>query len=120
LTAGAALRSPALFGVAALAAGAVVVEAATMLPYLAAIGIIQSMGTPLVAQLGILALYCLAMTAPAVLAGAFVAVRGSRVFERIRGLVARLEYEVKATLPWIAAIVGIRLIAQSATQLGIF
>lgn len=108
-----------LLSMVALALSAAVVETATMLPYLAALGIIQSQEIPFVAQLAVLALYCVVMVLPAILLGVAVKVLGNRVFERILGVLPRLEYEAKVTLLWIAAIVGFHIAYRSAVQLGL-
>ncbi|MFW0111220.1 GAP family protein [Rothia sp. CCM 9416] len=108
-----------LLSMVVLALGAAVVESATMLPYLAALGIIQSQEIPFVAQLVVLALYCMVMALPAISLGVAVKVLGNRVFERILGVLPRLEYEAKITLLWIAAIVGANIAHRSAIQLGL-
>lgn len=104
---------------AALALGAAVIETATMLPYLAAIGIIQSSEWKFITKLFVLGAYCLVMIAPAVVAGALFQVFGWRIFDRINKIMPRLEYEAKITILWISAIVGIILVIRSIPQLGI-
>lgn len=113
-------QSAGLLGIVSLAVGAAVLEAATMLPYLAAIGIIQSLPAPFAVQLGVLGLYCLVMVAPAVLIGCVARLWGDRVFEKIFTIMPRLEYEAKVTLLWVAAIVGVLMVRNSAIQLGLF
>lgn len=100
-----------------LAMGAAVIEVATMLPYLAATGIIEALTVPLAVQLLILALYCVVMIAPALFIGAVFAAYGDRVYNRIAKAIPRLEYETKVTVLWVAAIVGIFLVVRSANQL---
>ena len=106
---------PAMVG---LALAAAVVEVGTMLPYLAAIGIIESMAVPFAVQLLILALYCVVMILPAVIVGVLFAAFGDKVYSRVVSVIPRLEYETKVTVLWVAAIIGIVLVAWSANQLG--
>ena len=106
---------PAMVG---LALAAAVVEVGTMLPYLAAIGIIESMAVPFAVQLLILALYCVVMILPAVIVGVLFAAFGDKVYSRVVSVIPRLEYETKVTVLWVAAIIGIVLVARSANQLG--
>lgn len=91
----------------ALGAGAALTEAATMVPYLAANGIITSMdiGWPL--RLALLAAYCVVMILPALVLIAAAALAGQRIWPRLERIVPTLEREAKVTLLWIAAIVGV-------------
>lgn len=102
-----------------LALAAAVTEVATMLPYLAAIGILQSLSLAFVAQLGVLAVYCVVMVSPAILIGAVAGLFGDRVFTTLIKVIPRLEYEVKITLLWLAAIAGIYLLSRSVGKLGL-
>ena len=111
--------SAGLAAMVGLAMGAAVIEVATMLPYLAATGIMQSLSVPPVAQVLILALYCVVMIAPALIIGAVFAAYGDKAYNRIAKAIPRLEYETKITVLWVAAIVGIVLTVRSANQLGL-
>lgn len=102
-----------------LAVGAAVVEAATMLPYLAAVGIIQSMDVSFLMQLLILAIYCCVMIGPAVLIGFLCNQWGDTLFSRLTHIIPRLEYEAKVTILWIAAFVGLYMTANAVNQLGL-
>lgn len=90
-----------------LGAGAALTEAATMVPYLAANGIITSMdiGWPL--RLALLAAYCVVMILPALVLIAAAALAGQRIWPHLEKIVPTLEREAKVTLLWIAAIVGV-------------
>lgn len=99
-------KSPSPWAVIALGLGAAAAEAATMIPYLAAIGIMGNMGSPWPVRLAILAGYCFIMIVPALILLTAIAIWGPRIFPRIRRLLATFEYEAKVTLLWIAAIIG--------------
>ncbi|WP_291313758.1 GAP family protein [Corynebacterium sp. UBA2622] len=103
----------------ALAAGAAVAEAATMLPYLAAVGIIETFESGTAARLLALFAYCVVMIAPASVLGVAVQLSRGRVFRRVAAVLPRLEYETKVTALWIAVIVGIHLAVRSASHLGL-
>ena len=103
----------------ALAFGAAVVEAATMLPYLAAVGIIHDSGWPFTTQLVILGGYCLIMIAPAIAVGMAFHVYGERVMARITRLIPRLEYEAKVTVLWVMAVVGFYVVGTAVSDLGL-
>jgi hypothetical protein len=71
----------------ALALGAGLVEAASMIPYLAAMGLIADMGLGFVGGSGILVLYCAVMILPGLVLAAvrlFLGGRGDRVLERVQ------------------------------------
>src|SRR5918998_1018590 len=72
-----------VMGVAVLAG---LVEVASMLPYLAAIGIIIAAGVPTAAQLGVLAGYVVVMVAPALVLFAVRRAARSRMEPRLRRL----------------------------------
>lgn len=109
-----------LAGMVSLALGAAVIEAATMLPYLAAIGIMQSFEITPLLRLALLAAYCIIMVLPAMLAGAAMGLVGDRLADRLQRWIPRLNYEAKVTLLWIAAIVGITMVYRSATALNLW
>ena len=109
-----------LAGMASLALGAAVIEAATMLPYLAAIGIMQSFEITPLLRLALLAAYCIIMVLPAILAGAAMGLVGDRLADRLQRWIPRLNYEAKVTLLWIAAIVGITMVYRSANALNLW
>lgn len=97
----------------ALGLGASLTEAATMLPYIAAMGIISDWDTPIAGQVAAIAAYCGIMVAPTVILAAIALVAGQRFFPRLEKAVSRLQYEAKVTLLWIAAIVGIYMVVNS-------
>lgn len=104
--------------VVAVAAG--LVEAASMLPYLGAIGIITSSGLGLPVSLVTLTGYVLVMVAPALaLLGLRMALdtRISPLLARVNGFLAR---HTSGAVWWIVGIIGFFLAADSATRLGLF
>ncbi|RKQ37199.1 hypothetical protein C1C97_004250 [Kocuria tytonis] len=91
----------------ALGAGAALTEAATMVPYLAANGIITAMNIGWPARIALLAGYCLVMILPALVLIGGATVLGERIWPRLEALIPTLEREAKITLLWVAALVGI-------------
>ncbi|MBS6030459.1 MAG: GAP family protein [Kocuria rhizophila] len=89
-----------------LGAGAALTEAATMVPYLAANGIITAMPVGWTARLVLLAGYCLVMIVPALVLITGAALLGERIWPRLERVVPTLEHQTKITLLWIAGIVG--------------
>lgn len=106
-------------GMVGLALGAAVVEAATMLPYLGAMGIIQSMSFGFSGKVALIAGYCIIMILPAILVAVIAGAAGPAIFPRLERAMRRLEYEAKVTLLWIAAIVGGYMAMSSALRLGL-
>lgn len=107
------VRSLAPAAMVALGLGAVLTEVATMVPYLAANGIISGMDAGWPLRLIVLAGYCLVMILPAGVLIGVAAIWGDRVWPKLEKLVLRLEREAKVTLLWIAAIVGLWMVGSS-------
>jgi hypothetical protein len=101
-----------------LAVGAVLVELATMLPYLAAIGIIAGLDAVLPVKLLVLLGYCLVMILPAVGLMTVTMLIGDRFWPRLERIIAWVEKQVAETMLWVAALVGIYLAAGAAASLG--
>jgi hypothetical protein len=103
-----ALRHPgALVGLGVVAG---LLEVPTMLPYLAASGLLVGSGAAFPVQLGVLALYCLVMILPALLllfARLALGTRADAWFERVA---AKLGGMVSESAKWIAAIGGILML----------
>ena len=103
--------------VVALLAG--LVEAASMLPYLGAVGLLASSGEPVALQVGVLAGYVALMAVPALLllAGRLLAAA------RLDGLLTRLEGWLdragREAFEWVVGIVGFLLAASAAQALGL-
>lgn len=113
-------KSLATGAVFSLALGAVVIEAATMVPYLAAIAILGTLEIAMGVRFAILALYCLVMVLPALLAIALFSVFGDRIWHRLERFLVWVERETKITLLWLAAIIGFFMTANAVQHLGLF
>lgn len=104
-------------GLVVLAAVAVLLEAATMLPYLGAVTLLAAAGLPEGVPAVVLAGYCLVMVAPALLL-----VLGRTVAaQRVEPLLQRLDRWSRRAggeaLLWVAAIAGFLLARDAATAL---
>lgn len=96
-----------------LGLGASLTEAATMLPYIAAMGIISDWDTPMTGKVVAIGSYCGVMIAPTLILASIALVAGPKFFPRLEKAIPRLQYEAKVTLLWIAAIVGIYMVIYS-------
>jgi hypothetical protein len=110
--------SPAI--VVSLALGAGLIELATMLPYLGAVGMITAAGLPVEAWVPVLAAYCAVMVAPALVLLAARVAAGRLVERPLRRLTGWLERNSAENTAWIVGIVGFLLARDAATQLGLF
>ena len=75
---------------------------------------------PPLLRIALLAVYCVIMVLPAVLAGVAMGFVGDRLVNRLQRWIPRLNYEAKVTLLWIAAIVGITMVYRSANALNLW
>ena len=100
-----------------LGLGASLAEAATMVPYIAATGIIASSPAPWPLRILTLILYCLVMIVPALVLLVLADTLGQRFLPKLVRIAPRLEYEAKVTLLWVAAILGLHLAGRSAAAL---
>jgi hypothetical protein len=117
-TAGTATRHPSALPLVGLALGAASLEVATMLPYLAAIGIITTSDVAWPASAGALAAYCLVMVAPALLLllGRLVAARA--VDPLLRRLDAWLTKNAAEMTGWVLGVLGVLLALNAMGRLG--
>ena len=102
-----------------LALGAAVLEAASMVPYLAAIGLLSTSDLSWQAMAGLLAAYCLVMIAPALLllCGRILAhARIQPLLQRINDWMVRTGQENTA---WVVGIIGFLLAADTLDGLGV-
>lgn len=101
-----------------LALGAAALEVGTMLPYLAAIGLISTSGLATGTSVGVLAAYCVVMVAPALLllAGRLVAARA--VDPLLRRLDRWLSRNAAEMTGWVLGIVGVLLALDAMGRLG--
>lgn len=102
----------------ALAVTAVLAEVATMLPYLAAIGIITAEGPGGTGNAGLLAGYCLVMIAPALVLLVGRVVARSALEGPLSRLDKWLTKNAQSTTAWIIGIVGVLLALNAAGELG--
>ncbi|WP_114907167.1 GAP family protein [Ornithinimicrobium murale] len=99
----------------ALAAG--LVEAASMLPYLAAIGLLTAAGWGMATSVGVLAGYVVVMTLPALLLLGLrlaAARQAEPLLTRVNGWLQRNKDEM---LGWVLGIIGFLLAADAASRL---
>lgn len=110
--------TPATVIVLALAAG--LVELATMLPYLAAVGLLTGSGLGLGGSSLLLAVYCVVMVVPAlVLLLARVVARGA-VEPQLQRLADWLSRNAAENTAWIIGIVGFLLLRDALSNAGSF
>ena len=101
-----------------LALGAAALEVGTMLPYLAAIGLITTSGLTTTASVGVLAAYCVVMVLPALL------LLGGRLLARrvVDPLLARLEKWLSKNAAemtgWVLGVLGVLLALNAIGSLG--
>lgn len=106
--------------VVVVALGAGVVELATMLPYLAAMGALVDSPLAFEGRLLALVAYCAVMVGPAALLP-LVRMAAARLVEApLRRLAAWLEREGPETTAWIVGIVGFLIARGAASELGLF
>jgi hypothetical protein len=108
---------PAMIG---LGLGAAALEVATMLPYLAAVGLITAADLPVAGWLATLGGYVLVMIVPALLLGGLRALAGHRaepLLERVSGWLTR---HTAGALGWVVGIAGFLLARDAVFRLGLF
>lgn len=104
-------------GVTTLALSAGTLELVTMVPYLAAIALLVSVGAPTAVSIPLLAVYCLVMILPA------VALLGLRMLvgQRADGILNRIDEfftrNADSAVGWALSIAGILLAADAASAL---
>lgn len=106
-------------GLVALALSAAAIEAASMLPYLAAIGIISSSDLSPSGSVVVLTAYCLVMITPALVLLAARTMLHERIAPTLARLEAWLSRNSREALAWILAIVGVHLTVNAAQGLGL-
>lgn len=116
--AGGVRTRPSVMPLMGLALGAVAIEVGTMLPYLAAIGLLTTSDVGWPATGGILAAYCVVMVAPALLLllGRLVAARA--VDPLLRRLDAWLTRNATDMTGWVLGILGVLLALNAFGRLG--
>lgn len=105
--------------VVGVALAAVLVEVASMLPFLAAVGLITAADLPVVGTVGIVAAYAVVMVAPALLLlGVRLALR-DRVEAPLARLAAWLRRVTDGAVYWVFAVVGLLVAGDAAGALGL-
>ena len=99
--------------VVVIALTATALEVATMLPYLAAVGIITTSGEPVAVQVGVLAAYVVVMVLPALLALALRLAARRLVEPGLARLSRWMSEKAGSAVAWVVGIVGV-LIALNA------
>lgn len=102
-----------------LALGAVSLEVATMLPYLAAIGLLASSGLAPAATVSLLAAYCLVMVLPALVLLVARTTAARAVEPLLRRLDAWLTRNAEEMTGWVLAVLGVLLVVDAAGNLGL-
>jgi len=105
--------------VTTVALGAGVVEAASMLPYLAAIGLLTTAGVGFVGNAGLLAAYVVVMVVPALALLGLRLVAHRQVgplLERVHGWLQRNKDEM---LGWVLGIIGFLVASDAIQRLGL-
>ena len=102
------------------AAVAVAVEVPTMLPYLAAIGILAATDLAAASQVGVLAGYSLVMVLPALVLAVVRGAVGRRVESPLRRLDGWLTRQADEMTGWVFGIVGFLLAGDAAQALELF
>ncbi|BCJ41121.1 hypothetical protein GCM10010168_45810 [Actinoplanes ianthinogenes] len=104
-------------GLAVLALAAAAAELTTMLPYLAAIGLLTTSGLPTAQVAVVMAGYCVLMIVPALVLLAARLAAGDRVTRLLTRFSDRMAKS--NTLAWIVGIVGFLLANDAAARLGL-
>jgi hypothetical protein len=99
----------------ALAAGAL--ELLTMLPYLAAIGLLTTSGLPAVTYLPVLAGYCVVMVLPALALAALRGALGDRIAAVLRRIDGYATRHADSAVGWVMGIAGFLLARDAAARL---
>lgn len=110
-----ALADPSGKQVVLIALGAGLIEIATMVPYLAAIGLVSSSGTPAGTRIALLAGYCALMVTPALILLVLRLTLRSRIETHLQRLASWMERTGTENTAWILAVVG-GLLARDALQ----
>ena len=101
----------------ALALSATVVELATMVPYLAAIGLIARDDAPVALDLTVLFGYCLVMILPALVVLMLASLFGDRLWARLQRFGDWMDRQTASAMGWIVGIVGFFIAADAVSFL---
>jgi hypothetical protein len=104
----------------AVAVAAGLVEVATMLPYLVAMGMLAEAPLAMPLRFGALAAYCAVMILPAIVLLVLRIVAAPLVERPLARLAAWMERTGRENTAWIIGIVGFLIARGAATELGLF
>lgn len=105
---------PTVMGIALLAG---LVEVASMLPYLAAVGILVAAALPYWTQVVILAGYVAVMVAPVLVLWCLRRAAATRIGPKLRRLEAWMQRQTGSATAWVVGILGFLLAANAAAAL---
>ncbi|MEU2076825.1 GAP family protein [Streptomyces sp. NPDC013489] len=106
-------RSSTVKGLVGFAALAVVLEATTMFPYVAAVGILADSALPWPSRAAVLAVHCLVMVAPAVLLTLARLASERAVHRPLRRIDDWLRDNARENTAWLIALAGFVLLSNS-------
>ncbi|MCD0443388.1 GAP family protein [Glycomyces sp. A-F 0318] len=115
--AGTRTRRGSVLSLAGLAAGAAALEVATMLPYLAAIGMVTAAGLGAAGTTAAMAAYCAVMVLPALVLLAARLVARDAVEPLLQRINDWMTKHATSTTGWVIAIVGFLLLRDAAMRL---
>ena len=104
--------------VVALAIAAVAAEIATMVPYLAAVGIIPTQGPGALGDAALLAGYCLVMILPALILSVGRVLARDALEGPLSALDRWLTRHAPSTAAWVIGIIGVILALRAVYELG--
>ena len=90
---------------------AVALEIATMFPYLAAVDILDRRGRPWAEQAALLALYCLVMIGPAVLATLAQQIAGRALHPALNRIDRWIRRNARENTAWLFGVVGFLILS---------
>ncbi|MFF5566310.1 GAP family protein [Streptomyces sp. NPDC012623] len=106
-------RSATVRGLTTVALLAVLLEVATMFPYLAAIGTLSSSGLGWPSQAGVLAVYCVVMVVPAALVTVARLISGRLVHSPLRRIDRWLRDGAQENTAWLFALAGFMILSNT-------
>lgn len=103
--------------IVALALTATLIEVASMVPYLGAIGLLSTSNLNMFPRVAILAAYCTVMVLPAFLVIAAASLFGDRMWTRLERLSGWMQHHSEGAIGWIMGIAGFFLAADAYGRL---
>jgi cytochrome c biogenesis protein CcdA len=97
---------------------ATLLEVATMVPYLTAIGLMTADDAALGTRIAVLAAYCVVMIVPAIVVIGIASVWGDRLWNRLERFSAWLERTSAETVAWVVGIAGFFILGDAVSRLG--